>query len=150
MKTALTFLIGGLLASVCWGAGAPGAAQAVQEVLATNERMLEVIRHNRGDELGQFFAADCLVHGSSNEILDCREVVERFRSGKLSFSAYERKIERTLVNGDVVVLMGEEIVTAAGEPGARPIHRRITSAWRKIDGRWQQFARQSTVVPAKD
>ena len=68
--------------------------------------MIDVILHNRGDELGQFFAADCLVHGSNNEILDCREVVERFRSGKLRFTAYERKIERTLVNGDVVVRDG--------------------------------------------
>jgi ketosteroid isomerase-like protein len=121
----------------------------VAEVLATNARMVDVVLHNRADELGQFFAKDCLVHGSSNRISDCAEVVESFRSGQLRFRSYERNIERTLVSGDVVVLMGEELVVPAEAPaGAAPVHRRITSAWRKIDGRWQQFARQSTVVAA--
>jgi len=121
--------------------------QAVAEVLATNEHMVKVVLENRSDELGQFFAKDCLVHGSNNQITDCATVVENFRKGQLRFRTYERHIERTLVNGDVVVLMGEEIVVPANAPAdAQPVHRRITSAWRKIDGRWQQFARQSTVV----
>jgi Domain of unknown function (DUF4440) len=122
----------------------------IDEVLATNERMVDVVLQNRADELGQFFARDCLVHGSGNQISDCAEVVESFRSGKLRFRSYQRNIERTLVNGDVVVLMGEEIVVpVTADAGAPPVHRRITSAWRKIDGRWQQFARQSTVVPGR-
>jgi hypothetical protein len=129
-------------------AASPAARQAmIDEVLATNARMVDVVLQNRADELGQFFAKDCLVHSSGNQISDCAAVVESFRSGQLRFRSYQRNIERTLVNGDIVVLMGEEIVVPAGaDAAAGPVHRRITSAWRKIDGRWQQFARQSTVV----
>lgn len=121
--------------------------KAIAEVLDTNERMVAVVLQNRSNDLGQFFAADnCFVHGSNNTISDCAEVVERFRSGGLRFGRYERKIEKAFVNDGVVILMGEEITVPAGESASKPLHRRITSAWRKIDGRWQQFARQSSVV----
>jgi ketosteroid isomerase-like protein len=126
-------------------------AKAVAEVLQTNERMTQFVLKNDADQLRQFFAKDCLVHGSSNTIATCDEVLASVRAGQLSFSSFQRNIERTLVSGDVVVLMGEEIVVpAAGQPGAGiPVHRRITTVWRKTDGRWQQFARQATVVKQK-
>ena len=94
-------------------------AKAVAEVLQTNERMTQFVLKNDADQLRQFFAKDCLVHGSSNTIATCDEVLASVRAGQLSFSSFQRNIERTLVSGDVVVLMGEEIVVpAAGQPGA--------------------------------
>jgi ketosteroid isomerase-like protein len=145
---ALLILFSGTQAEAANSTPSAADAKAVAEVLETNERMTQFVLQNDADQLRQFFAKDCLVHGSNNTIATCDEVLASVRAGSLSFSRFERKIERTLVSGDVVVLMGEEIVVPApGQPGAGvPVHRRITTVWRKIDGRWQQFARQATVV----
>ncbi len=85
-------------------------------------------------------------------MLSANQILERFRNGALAHSEYDRKIEEAYVSGDVVVLMGEEVVVMRGSNQANvgeKMRRRFTSAWRKNNGQWQQIARRrmSAVSP---
>ena len=98
-------------------------------------------------------AAHALQGGLTDRARDAPAADERcaarFRNGALAHSEYDRKIEEAYVSGDVVVLMGEEVVVMRGSNQANvgeKMRRRFTSAWRKNNGQWQQVARQATNV----
>ena len=80
---------------------------------------------------------------------DSPEVAEAARSaaGQISDSRYDRVIEYAGLRGDMVLLMGEEIVVPRAGPGAgSEVHRRFTDLWRPEAGRWRLTARQATLI----
>ena len=57
-------------------------------------------------------------------------------------------IEYAGLRGDMVLLMGEEIVLPKVPNGAtaHEMHRRFTDLWRQVAGAWKLTARQATII----
>ncbi len=82
-------------------------------------------------------------------MLSANQILERFRNGALAHSEYDRKIEEAYVSGDVVVLMGEEVVVMRGSNQANvgeKMRRGSRALGERTIGQWQQIARQATNV----
>ncbi len=71
---------------------------------------------SRGDlsVFERVMAPEARVNGPNNKVATEQQILERFRSGELAHGDYDRKIEEAYVSGDVVVLMGEEVVAMRG------------------------------------
>jgi len=68
-------------------------------------------------------------------------------AGRIGYSRIERGIEYTGVRGDLVVLMGGQIVV----PNlGREVRRRFTDIWKPQNGRWLLTARQATIIGISD
>lgn len=50
--------------------------------------------------------------------------------------------------GDMVILMGEEIVRSRPADGVatHDIHRRFTDLWKPVGGSWKLTGRQATII----
>ena len=56
----------------------------------------------------------------------------------------EQQIELMTRHGDVLVLMGQDVVKNAAD--GPDISRRFTNVWRAFGGSWRLVARQATIV----
>jgi ketosteroid isomerase-like protein len=59
--------------------------------------------------------------------------------------SFTREVEKVLINGDIAISMGKEIVVSADETPkpAQPIIRRYTNIWMKKEGSWKLVARHA-------
>ena len=77
------------------------------------------------------------------------------RSGIINFSSFERQIEFVRVDGDLVIIMGLEIVElisdapSAGLVAVQVVKCRFTNIWKKEAGTWRLFARHANVIPTR-
>lgn len=77
------------------------------------------------------------------------------REGTLTYSKFERTIEKILVRGDTVIVMGNELVVPKTAPKGSshdttdPISRRFTNIWMRIGGKWLMFARHANEICRK-
>jgi len=110
------------------------SANAIEQVVALNERMVKSLSRGDLSVLERVMAPEARVNGPHNKVATGHQILERFRNGALAHSEYDRKIEEAYVSGDVVVRMGEEVVVMRGSNQANvgeKMRRRFTSAWRK-------------------
>lgn len=74
------------------------------------------------------------------------------QSGALTYSRFERNIEKILQNESVVVVMGQEVVVPKSAPKGTShdtkseIKRRFTNVWMKKEGKWMMIARQASNI----
>jgi hypothetical protein len=70
------------------------------------------------------------------------------RKGHLTYSAFERNIEKIVFRDGLAVVMGSETVVpnGASRDAGKEIHRRFTDLWVKVDGKWKMLARHANVV----
>ncbi len=76
-------------------------------------------------------------------------MIGRIRAGQISYEQdVVRNIEFAGVRGDVVVIMGEEIVhpNKASPYAGKTEYRRFTDVWKQTDGVWKLWIRQATVT----
>jgi hypothetical protein len=92
------------------------------------------------------WSKDYVVNNPFNKIVDAR--TGPIRRGQLTYSSFARNIERVLVHGNTVIVMGgETVVPSGGSPDAgKTIHRRFTDAWMNEDGGWLLTARHASVI----
>ena len=107
------------------------------------------------DDHAAFAAAladDLAVNNPLNSISTRTFTQQLNGSGRISYSRVERRIEYAGVRGDLVILMGEEIVVPKGSnPNAgREVRRRFTDVWKPQDGRWVLTARQATIIGIRE
>jgi hypothetical protein len=95
-----------------------------------------------------FLAGDLAVNNPQNGVSVRGATAQRSAAGKISYSRYDRVIEYAGLRGDMVLLMGEEIVLPKGSETERPreMHRRFTDLWKLEGGRWKLSARQATII----
>jgi ketosteroid isomerase-like protein len=70
----------------------------------------------------------------------------------ISYDSADSIIEFAEARGDLVVLMGEEVVTPkdATRDSGQTVHRRFTDVWRRDDdGVWRLTIRQATNIVVK-
>lgn len=92
------------------------------------------------------WADDYVVNNPFNIVVDASQ--GPIQAGTLTYSSFVREIERVLVRGNTVIVMGRELVLPSGtSPDAgETIHRRFTNIWLNRDGRWLLSARHASVV----
>ena len=142
--------------SAAWKAATPDVDKAASEpriaaVLANVDKLdRSVVDDNHGD-FAALMADDLVVNNPQNGISGRGVTVQLNASGRISYSKYDRSIEFAGLQGDAVVLMGEEIVVPKGSNpmAGKEVHRRFTDLWKNVGGHWLLVVRQSTIVPAK-
>ncbi|MDM7923380.1 MAG: nuclear transport factor 2 family protein [Pyrinomonadaceae bacterium] len=74
------------------------------------------------------------------------------QKGVLTYTRFERNIEKVMVRGDVAIVMGNELVVPKTAPKGSshdttaPIRRRFTNIWMNFDGKWLMFARHANRI----
>jgi ketosteroid isomerase-like protein len=96
--------------------------------------------------LRMLWSADLRVNSPLNRVLDREQVLDLLQRGIIHHAAYEIHIESIVRHGDVVIVMGHDVV--ANTPGSPPVHRRFTNLWRGDGESWLMIARHANPVAA--
>jgi hypothetical protein len=146
----LTLALGLALTSIASAQTTPTAKEEpwMKEIRAAEEHHLKVFRERDVAGLEKMLGDDFVVNSPRNTIIRRDELVEMVRSGALTFSAFEQRIEHIQRFGDIVTVMGaDRVVWAEPAPNAgQTQNRRFTDLWRLEDGEWRFVARQATVL----
>ncbi len=120
-------------------------------VLDARTRLDEAFRARDAETVELLCAPDLILHTPINAVVDLDTIMARLREGRVDYTALETKIDFAGVRGDMVVVMGEEILTPpAGVPNAsRTVHRRFTDIWKESGRAWKVLVRQTTIASAK-
>ena len=92
------------------------------------------------------WAKDYTVNNPLNQVVKASQ--GRIRAGTRTYSLFIQEIEKILVYGKTVIVMGRETVVPTGtSPDAgQTINRRFTNIWIKEKGAWKLIARHASVV----
>ena len=95
------------------------------------------------------WAQDFVVNNPFGAIVNASE--GPISAGFLTYSVFERRIERIVIHNDVVIVMGSEKVVpkAPSADAGKTINRRFTNFWLKRNGKWLLSARHASVVCGK-
>jgi hypothetical protein len=117
--------------------------------LAARKRLGEVMRALDIAGIEALMAPDILVNAPINKVVDRKNIVGRLKANQIS---YETEASETIdfvgVRGDMVVIMGEEVVrpNKAAPFAGKTEYRRSTDVWKPFDGVWKLWIRQATIT----
>lgn len=117
-----------------------------QEIRTLEQAQVDALLRNDIAAMKRNWATDYVVNNPLNEVVEASK--GRIASGTRTYSSFIREVERVLIHGNTVIVMGQEIVVPSGTaPDAgKTIIRRFTNIWMKRDGKWLLTARQATVI----
>jgi len=96
------------------------------------------------ERLGRMFADELIVNSPLNRVTDKRQVLDLLGRGVIGHSSYVEHVEAIRRQGDLVTVMGSDVIT--DRPEEKPMRRRFTNVWRARGGRWELIIRHATVV----
>ena len=99
--------------------------------------------------LKKIWSSDFTVNAPLNKVIEAgKNTLDRPVITTLNYLQFERNIEKVLVNGDVVITMGNELVLVKGKSGEadRTVRRRYTNIWMKQDSEWKLTARHANEI----
>ena len=117
--------------------------------LAARKRLGEVMRALDIAGIEALMAPDILVNAPINKVVDRKNIVGRLKANQIS---YETEASETIdfvgVRGDMVVIMGEEVLrpNKAAPYAGKTEYRRSTDVWKPFDGVWKLWIRQATIT----
>lgn len=120
--------------------------------LAARKRLGEVMRAVDIAGVEAVMAPDILVNAPINRVVDRKNIIGRLKATQIS---YEPDVEEAFdfvgVRGDMVVIMGEEVLRPNKDApyAGKTIHRRSTDVWKPFDGVWKLWIRQATITSAE-
>lgn len=149
----LTIAAAAVPASAAWRAGNADVTKAAADghiagaLAALNAIDRAAISGDRA-AFAALLADDLAVNNPQNGVSVRGATQQRSSAGQISYRSYDRVIEYAGLRGDMVILMGEEMVMPRplDRTPARPVHRRFTDLWRRDAGAWKLTARQATVI----
>ncbi|WP_375402839.1 nuclear transport factor 2 family protein [uncultured Sphingomonas sp.] len=120
----------------------------VAAVLATIDRLDAALVADDRAVFSSLMADELVVNNPGNVISDHGATVRLNSIGRISYSKYDRVIEYAGIRGDMVLLMGEELVVpkSPNPLAGQQVRRRFTDLWRNANGRWLLTARQATII----
>jgi hypothetical protein len=139
-------------AGAAWRPGSPDVTVAARnERIAAALAAVDAIDKAAVDDdraaSGALLADDLAVNNPQNGVSVRGATGQRSAAGQISYTRYDRIIDYAGLRGEMVLLMGEEIVVPkAPAEGGREVHRRFTDLWKQIDGSWRLTARQATII----
>ena len=122
---------------------------AIRAVLAARGAAVAAALTHDADAWAAGLAADVVVNAPGNAVARRESVIRLFEAGMISYDSVDAVIEFAEARGNLVVLMGEEVVTPkdATRHAGQTVHRRFTDVWRKDDdGVWRLTIRQATNI----
>ncbi len=133
--------------------GQVAAAAKNPDVAAVLEAVNRIDNALIVDDRAAFFsllAPDLVVNNPQNGISISGATARRDSAGLISYSKYVRSIEYAGKLGDMVLLMGDEMVVPKGNApmAEKEVHRRFTDVWKRASGHWVLAARQATIIPS--
>lgn len=121
---------------------------AVASAVAASSAEVAAILAEDLSGFGDSLAADVIVNSPLGRINRRADTLAAFGGGFIRYSSFDRRIEYAGRLGELVVIMGNEILVPKGNaPNAgRTVHRRFTDIWRNETGVWRLVLRQATVA----
>ena len=97
---------------------------------------------------GDSLAADVIVNSPLGTINRRDDTLAAFRAGFIGYSSFDRRIEYAGKLGELVVIMGVEILAPKGKAlhAGKIVTRRFTDIWRSEQGVWRLALRQATIA----
>ena len=150
-----SLIIGPVLAgapvSAHWQAAGPDVTLAAKDAriagaLAATDAIDRAALGSDPAGFAAFLADDLAVNNPQNGVSVRGATAQRSAAGRISYSQYDRIIEYAGLRGDMVLLMGEEIVRPRDRADAPEVHRRFTDLWTPVGGGWKLTARQATII----
>jgi hypothetical protein len=124
------------------------ADPAVADAVAASNAEIAAILAEDLDAFGDSLAADVIVNSPLGTINRRDDTLAAFARGFIRYDSFDRRIEYAGKLGELVVIMGNEILAPKGKaPNAgKIVHRRFTDIWRNEQGAWRLALRQATVA----
>jgi hypothetical protein len=126
------------------------SADAETEIRKLEAEQVEYLLNGKVAEMKKSWAADYTVNNPFNVVQDA--ATGPIQSGTLTYSKFERNIEKILVHDSVIIVMGNELVVPKTAPKDsshdtdQPIKRRFTNIWMQKDGKWLMIARHASNI----
>ena len=128
----------------------PASGTAEKEIRRLEaEQVAYLIDGNLG-EMQKSWAENFTVNNPFNVVQDAN--TGPIQTGVLTYTKFERDIEKVLHHDSVVIVMGNEIVIPkTGPKGSshdtdQPIKRRFTNVWMRKNGQWMMIARHASNI----
>lgn len=98
--------------------------------------------------LAKIWAEDFHVNNPSNMVVNRSQVFQRIKNTFIKYSTYTQEPEYYGVFGDVVVVMGKEIVVPIGDnpDKDKTIIRRYTDVYKNINDEWKEISRHANII----
>ena len=141
LTAVLIFIIPGLVL-----AQAKHSNAVEQEIRKLEEEQVDALLRDDVATIKRNWAEDYVVNNPFNEVVDARQ--GPIQAGTLRYSSFIQEIERVLIRGEVVIVMGRETVVPKGTSpdSGKTINRRFTNIWMKRKGKWLLTARHANVI----
>ena len=126
------------------------SSKAEAEIRKLEAQQIEYLMSGKLDEMKKNWAPDYTVNNPFNVVQDA--ATGPIQTGALTYSKFERSIDKVLVHDSVVVVMGGELVVPKTAPKGtshdthQPINRRFTDVWMRKDGKWLMIARHASNI----
>jgi len=120
-----------------------------QEIRRLDKVEVDAVLRKDVATLEKLWAEDFTVNNPRSEITNGRkEVVGLIRNGVIDYSSFVRDVERVLIHGDTVILMGLETVKPTNKAplAGQTVRRRFTNIWMKRNGEWRLTARHANMI----
>jgi ketosteroid isomerase-like protein len=117
--------------------------------LAARKRLGEVMRAVDIARVEALMAPDILVNAPINKVVDRKNIIGRLQAAQISYEAEAAEtFDFVGVRGDMVVIMGEEVLRPNKEApyAGKTEYRRSTDVWKPFDGVWKLWIRQATIT----
>ena len=135
-----------LTAGTTYGQATPQDEATEQAIRALEQAEVDALLRGDLEGLARNWADDYTVNNPRNVV--GQAAAGPIRAGTRTYASFVREIERVLLHGETVIVMGSETVVPSGRsPDAgQTIRRRFTNVWMMRDGRWLLVARHANVV----
>lgn len=124
--------------------------EAEAEIRKLEAQQLEYLMNGNLAEMKKNWSPDYTVNNPFNVVQDA--ATGPIQTGALTYSKFERNIEKVLLHDSVVVVMGSELVVPKTAPKGsshdthEAIKRRFTDVWMRKDGKWLMIARHASNI----
>jgi hypothetical protein len=126
---------------------------AETEIRRLEAEQVEYLMNGKVAEMKKNWDADFTVNNPFNVVQDA--ATGPIQTGVLTYSKFERNIEKVLHHDSVIIVMGNELVVPKTAPKGsshetnQPIKRRFTNIWMLKGGKWMIIARHANEVCSK-
>ena len=121
--------------------------QAVeQEIRKLEQGQVDYLLKGDTLSIAKQWSPDYIVNNPFNQAVNASQ--GPVRQGGLTYSSFTRDVEKILVHGQTVIVMGGETVVPSGTSAnaGKTIRRRFTDVWMNTTGNWLLVARHASVI----
>ncbi|TWR28888.1 nuclear transport factor 2 family protein [Mucilaginibacter pallidiroseus] len=101
--------------------------------------------------LKKLWSPGFVVNNPANMVVNVAQIRQLMKEGKISYTTFNRIIEKVTITGPVAVAMGyeENEPEKATDNAGKKVTRRYTNVWLKEKAGWKIIARQATIIDVK-